>query len=573
MFKKIAETIPRPLWVEAESRVRYLDLYDKLLDGKFYDHLTTAFYDEAKNAGRVVKIAERRPSAQYHLPRMVARWCARKLFAGRHCPKLRHSSPDIAKECTKILNKAKFLSCMGEATMLGSVGSVAMTFRVIKESGREPQVSFKIWRAKFCEPCFDDMGELSSLRVAYLTTGIAFINLGWPLSDDFDVRNEYWFIRDWDNEREVTYQPVKKNDWNPVQGFLTQYDKKNRPMPKAELKEWDDLVFNHGLGFVPGHWFVNLAGGCAPDGACTFEDAIPNSIEIDFTLSQMGRGVRYNSAPQLVIQGNLMNVEPGEDAERSVSTVLQVQASTKSEDGDAYGEGKAYLLEMSGAGIDAGLKMIDGLKKYALEQIAASRKDPDRMKAPLSGRAMEYLDEDSNDLIMDLRTQYGEQGALPLAKKACLACGVLGDNSVGSLILEWPRLYQPTPDEIFALVQALALAMNPVQVPGPSVKSKSATGGTVEKPGAPMPSEEHQLLTPEQARAYLAMVLDVNMLDEETGEVLDQGGDERLRNPGSADEPTLAPKPLEMDDPRAQTESRGEMENSSEEFADAMTPM
>ena len=64
---------------------------------------------------------------------------------------------------------------------------------------------------------------------------------------------------------------------------------------------------HHGLGFVPLVWVRNLPGpsatGDANDGACTFRAAIETQIEIDYQLSQAGRGLKYSSDPTLAHQG------------------------------------------------------------------------------------------------------------------------------------------------------------------------------------------------------------------------------------------------------------------------------
>lgn len=559
LFEKIASTIQYPEWVSRYPRYRTLDLRDKLLDGEFYKQLKYAFYDEMDTVGGLIPLTDRRPSAQYRLARMVARWCARKLYAGRHVPRLRHPDPKMAKKIASALAKYKFNERMSEAVLRGSVGSVAITFCCEQSAGKEPKIALDLWPAKYCEPCFDKFGELTRLRVRYVCPMGSF-RAAYPDYDgkkDLKDADMVWWVRDHTPEEELTYQPEKKDDWNPADGFTNKAIKEFTPLP-GEMG-----TCKHDFGFVPAHWFINLTGGGdprSPDGVCTFEDAIPNIIELDYTFSQVGRGVRYNSAPQLVVIGNVLNG----DVVRGPMQFIQLQAGFKQEDGETVGAGDAKLLEMNGAGTKVGLETVDKLRNIALEQIAASRKDPDKMKGPLSGRAMEYLDQDSDDLVMDLRSQYGEHGALPLIKKICIATKICSDPS--GLTLQWPRLFQPTPDEVFSLVQALALAMNPVQVPGPSTSGPDG----VAKPGAPVPSEEHQLLEPDQARAYLAMVLDISMLDVERD---DDEGDVPADDdpePSEVRRGTPTPTPVEDQIDPAGEEPQGDPpDNSAAGFASA----
>jgi len=564
MFRKISERISYPDWVKRWPRYRRLDLYDRLLDGTFYDHLQFAFYDEVQPGTKnIIKLDERRPSAQFRLPRMVARWCARKLFAGRHRPKLRDGTKGAAgKTKTKsvsaelkllngLLRRARFWQRMGEAVLRGSVGSVAITFRV-EDEGPKARLALTLWKAKFCKPSFDEFGALAQLRVNYTTSGAQLIALGFTVDNDakeLDPTADYWWIRDYLVDEEKTYIPVAKDQWNPCDGFVGENTSKT-------LTEDTTRHVDHKLGFVPGHWFCNLPGGDGEDGDCTWSDAIPNSIDMDYTLSQIGRGTRYNAAPQLVIVGNLLN--DGDDISRGPTTALQVQAGYKEDDGQTIGEGDAKLLEMTGTGIKAGLEYIDKLRNFALEQISAARKDPDKMKAPLSGRAMEYLDEESNDLVMDLRSQYGEDGALPLIRKIAVATKIMGDEAAGALTLQWPRLFQPTPDELFSLAQAIQIFIDPMKHASPmkpetpdQPSTPSATGPA--KPGkkgtpaveAQVPEEENQIMTMEEARQYIRLQMDIDMLDLEDGDDAEEVDD----SPTSPDEPTESvPAPSAIDE-------------------------
>jgi hypothetical protein len=536
MFRKIAQAIRYPDWASEDSRYRCLDLRDRLLDGTFYNHLNYAFYDEVKpGTQELIPLTERRPSAQYRLPRMVARWCTRKLFTGRHAPKVRHKDKAKIASMAALLRKGKFFERMAEAVLLGSVGAVAVTFRVETTGGKNPKVALQCWRAKYCQPSFDDMGELAQLRVAYTTSGAALEAMGAP---GVEKGQEYWYIRDWLPTGEVTYQPVKKVEWNPVHGFV------GEGAANKKLEPWAGEEYKHDLGFVCAHWFVNLGGGLAPDGCCTFEDAIPNSVELDYTLSQIGRGTRYNSAPQLVTIGKVMNGA----VTRGPMTHLEMEAGYKDEDGSMVGVGDAKLLEMSGTGTEAALKLIDHLRNMALEQIAASRKDPDKMKAPLSGRAMEYLDQDSDDMVGDLRSQYGEHGALPLIKKIAIASKI--DKDAGGFTLQWPRMFQPTPDEVFSLAQAFQIMLDPMKKTAPAQpgsRPASAQGAHVDAVPATEPKPEEQLITFEEAKAYIAQVLDLSMIDmEDAGDEQDAVDD----SPTEPDEATpMAPQPTSVDVP------------------------
>ena len=67
----------------------------------------------------------------------------------------------------------------------------------------------------------------------------------------------------------------------------------------------------------------------------------------------------------------------------------------------------------------------------------------------------------------------------PLVKKIAIAAKVLPVDQVGTLAIQWPRMFQPTPDEVFALVQAFALAVDPLS------KTAPGTPGTAWPPRPP----------------------------------------------------------------------------------------
>src|SRR6185437_5581811 len=174
-----------------------------------------------------------------------------------------------------------------------------------------------------------------------------------------------------------------------------------------EVPEIDEArTVHHGLGFVPLVWVRNLPGpsatGDANDGACTFRAAIETQIDIDYQLSQAGRGLKYSSDPTLLIK------EPA----TSDSEIIKGagNALVVSEKGDAR------LLEIGGTASSAVIEYVRTLRELALESIHGSRASPERLTAAQSGRALELLNQGLIWLADNMRTSYGEAGLLPLAR-------------------------------------------------------------------------------------------------------------------------------------------------------------
>jgi hypothetical protein len=125
---------------------------------------------------------------------------------------------------------------------------------------------------------------------------------------------------------------------------------------------------------------------------------VETGIEIDYQLSQAGRGLKYSSDPTLLIR------EPaGSDGEmiRGGGNALVV-----SEKGDAK------LLEINGAASAAVIEYVRTLREFALEGVHGNRANPDRLGAAQSGRAMEMMNQGLLWLADNLRVSYGRASNL-----------------------------------------------------------------------------------------------------------------------------------------------------------------
>jgi hypothetical protein len=243
-----------------------------------------------------------------------------------------------------------------------------------------------------------------------------------------DTTVDYWFMRRWDATTEIWYEPWSvSSDDTPVVDI--------------------DRTVQHGLGFVPLVWVRNLPGfsvtGDPSDGASTFRAAIETQIEIDYQLSQAGRGLKYSSDPTLLIK---------EPATTDTEVVKGAgNALVVSEKGDAK------LLEIGGTASSAVIEYVRTLREFALESVHGNRANADRLSAAQSGRALELMNQGLLWLADNLRVSYGEGALLSLTRMILKASQiyrleVFGD-AVGPmdpsirLSLLWPRWYALTADD------------------------------------------------------------------------------------------------------------------------------
>jgi hypothetical protein len=511
----IVSQMTHPEW--ADSRYKCLDVYDRILDGCFYDHIQHPFFQETEGAGRYIEMHKRRPCAAVNVMQFVVKKVARKLFGGRQKPKIVHDNEELVEAADVVLREGLWDQKVLNVVVQGSIGSTCVVFSILPDGNQKPRVIFDIYRSKYCDPVFDRLGELSQLRVRYIRSGGDFIANGITrdsLGHELEHGARYWYVCDYTLDEVITYLPMTEDLFKPCD-----------PETFKELKPDPDRSNKHNLGMVPAQWFSVKTGCDGPDGSCFWASAINMMITLDYTVSQEARGVWYGLAPQVVSQGPLANWSESEGGQRIVrgpSVVLEYKSGYKDGSGTTIDGGDAHMLETNGAGFREGREFIDQIRKLILEQIAGSRKDPDKLAGtPPSGQAMTVLEDDFIDLVQDLRIAFGEYGMLPLLKKVLRACIKTGhdaaeglnEKEIDELALQWPRPYPPNPQELLQIMQAMDLASG--EPDEPDEPDMPAQAGAEGKPGTPaMKGKKGKpgkppILTPEEIRSFVLAQLDL----------------------------------------------------------------
>ena len=400
-------------------RTRRLLALEALLDGRQYDVLPFPFACERSGAGEYVPLSERRPSVRTGLCRVVVEDSVSLLFSEGHFPTFQAVDDATRTVLPALVRELRLNETMLEAATRGSVGSVAILFRVVDD-----RPFFDVLSSAFLWPEWaeHDRRQLRRVTERYKVEGRDLAARGY----DTDPGRRYWFTRSWDAETETWFQPQPVDD---VAGV---------PLPDPVRS------VHHALGFVPIIWIRNLPGGPvdAIDGACTFSPAIDTVIETDYLLSQAGRGLKYGSDPTLVLKdGGHGDVAPRIGG---ASTALILPP-----------EGDAKLLEINGNAASAVLAHVKELRAIALEAMHGNRAHGDRLGAPQSGRAMELMSQGLVWLADRLRISYGEGALLALVRMVCRASasspnGLLiggayhANLSPDGLGLRWPDWFSPS---------------------------------------------------------------------------------------------------------------------------------
>ena len=420
MFDTICDLIPRD--PDYPPRTRSLDILSRVLDGTLYDVLPYQFHEERGAGGEYSPLRSRRPSVRFALSRIVVEDSVSLLFSEGHFPTIDCSDHTVRQFFADVVKETRLNQVMTEAAVRGSIGSAAILMRVL--GGR---VFCDVLDSTYLTPTWEAQAPdvLSQVVERYKVAGSTLAANGYDIGDP---TLEYWFQRTWDSEWETWFIP-----W-PVGSTG---DAENDPI----------RTVRHGLGFVPIAWIRNLPGPSASgdpnDGSCTFRAAVETQIEIDYQLSQAGRGLKYSSDPTLLIK------EPAtSDTEivKGAGNALLV-----SENGDAK------LLEIGGTASAAVLEYVRTLREFALESIHGNRASADRLTAAQSGRALELMNQGLLWLADNLRVSYGEGGLLTLCRMMLRAAAlyplrVMGRpvpemNPNARLTLKWPRWYPLTADD------------------------------------------------------------------------------------------------------------------------------
>lgn len=427
MFKTIKDKIQRDK--DFPQRQFDIDVLTRVLRGKLYDHLEYPFHQEKKDhIGEYIPLRDRRPSVRYGLCRIVVDDSVSLLFSEGHFPTIECKDEKTREALAELVKETKLNQVMIDAATTGSVGSVAVFMRVLSN-----RVFFEVQNTQYLTPIWkkEAPDTLEKVVEQYKVKGSVLKDQGYTIAED-ELAADFWFKREWDANAETWFMPWKVGT---AAGDGDADDK----APQRDTTK----TTTHSLGFVPVVWIKNLPGGDSIDGECTFPpEAIETAIEIDYTLSQNGRGLRYSLDPTLMVK------EPAVDNDGNM-VKGGGNALIVSSDGDAK------LLEINGTASDAVLNYVRCLRELALETAHGNRANADKLSAAQSGRAMELMNQSLIWLADKLRISYGEGALLDLVgmvvkastkfklqKKDGTEIGELNANE--KLSLTWPAWYAPT---------------------------------------------------------------------------------------------------------------------------------
>jgi hypothetical protein len=412
-----------PVDKDFPPRVARLQALQHVLDGSMYEVLKFSFDEEQNGANEYIKLRDRRPCVRYNLCALAVSQAVAMLFSEGHFPEVAHEDADTAETLKSIIGDTCLNLTLVDAACRGSVGSIALWLRVL-----EGRIYVDVMDTAYLTPAWNPTRPdvLLSVTERFKVKGDALAEMGYTIPDK-DLPAMFWWQRVWTDSDEEWYVPQK----------VVKEKDARAPKPKIDAKR----TVSHDMGVVPVVWIKNLPGGNGIDGSPTFNDeAINTQIECEYQLSQGARALRYAGDPLLLIK------EPASDnggkLVRSAANAMIVN-----KDGDAK------LIEIDGAASEAVVNYVKFMRDLALEQLHASRVNPEKLSSAQSGRAMEMLNQPLIWLADKLRITYGG-GMLALlqmiANFGATSQLIARDSTAYPTLspkpvsLKWPPWYAPT---------------------------------------------------------------------------------------------------------------------------------
>lgn len=447
-FSDIAKGINYP--PKTSDRFKTLDAYSRILAGTLYDHIKVKF-DEENDGSGYIKLRERRPSVIWNGASLISKQLAGLLWGDEQMPMVRTYFGDEPTDADRaaeqdlqhVVEELCLDDLMMEVTEESTVGSCAVILRAMDDKS----AYIEVVPGKRVTPTFDpkNPNRLLKIQQLYSLKGSDLRDYGYDIKDD-DLDRTFWYRLDIDKKAETRFFPMREDRYlklGQVEGGVR--------------VQWEvDQEYKHGFGEIPVVWVMAPGKGASPfDGSCLFGNIVDTLVEIDYMLSQIGRGYRYSADPMLAIsQGELANDARPAGYDELPPTQTDGGAIVKSPTNvlNLGVNGDAKMLEISGQGLSAAGEHVKLLREWALEVVGGMKSDAENEKGAESGRALEMLYQALVLLVKRWRIAVGNKGFIPivgliltaLEKKLIAIEGLSSIPTSTVLRLVWPTWMTPT---------------------------------------------------------------------------------------------------------------------------------
>ena len=328
---------------------------------------------------------QKRPTAPYHLAKAVVDRFTGLLFSETRKPDVEvEGDPDTDDFLHAAMEQMRFWARWREARSVGgSTGSALVTLHL-----RRGRFVMQCHNPKNVQVLWKDRRALEPLGVLIIYRYPQEDFVTDPRTGETTARVvDYLYRRIITDQDDTVYKPVKLE-------------------PGASLA-WDvESEAEHRLGQFPGVWVQNKPVVEQEDGDPDCQGAWQSFDTIDRLLSQMNKALLLNLDPTLVLK-----IDPKE--------LLAMGGTVRKGSDNALnvGTGDAKYLEMVASGVEAGHKLCDRLKQNVLDVTRCVLVDPEKLSgAAQSAKAMEYIYAPMLEQADELRSQWGDNGIIPMLR-------------------------------------------------------------------------------------------------------------------------------------------------------------
>lgn len=395
-------------------------------------------WDKIPPGVKAPPLRRQEPSVQYDLPRLIVDRPTALLFGEGRAPDLVFESDtqvdvsEVNAWLSRVAEESQLYSkLLVWARLACTTGSGCITWAVV-----DGELEFQPRKSQHCYPTFDPRrpGRLIALEIRY-----KFCREELDTTDDGRsvIRSvEYWHREQYTDALHIVFKPSRVSVGLPKEVF-------------EELQ--------HGLGRVPAVWVkpIDDAEPASPDGMSLLDGLEDLFKDIDYTLTQKSRALRYNLEPERAYYG--LSEEERERIRQGGPVPTLLRAKT---------EGTAVeLIEMASEPQRAADEHVTSQRSRALETARIVSPDPDKLLAAArSGAALRILHGSMLEMVGELRAPFGA-ALRDLLNQVITA---LRDNKIalttsrppaviptGSVKLQWGKFFDPTPEDL-QLVASIA---------------------------------------------------------------------------------------------------------------------
>lgn len=428
-----------------DRRYGEIEEKERLYHGQQYEGRGLApSWDQVPAGSRKVPLRQQKPSVQYDLPSLIVDRPTALLFGEGRFPEISFEADaedtdttEVTKWLTKICDEGD-LQCtaLTWSRQGAATGSAVITWGIV-----DGEFDFRSHSAKYCTPTFHPRARkrLTALELKY-----KYSVAETKVVDGREIKVEvdYWHREAWTENEHIVYQPAK------VDG--------------DKLPTWVEAERAvHNFGFVPAAWVKNRDDGEPGkiDGESLLKGVDRLVEDIDRTVSQKSRAVRYNTDPERIYYGLT-------DAEKQKLQVGGGASTSLGKKTDGYA---VELVELKGEGQKIAEEHAIAQRNRALEMKRIVLPDPDKLLAAgKSGVALRILHAVMIELVGEMRQMYGRavRSILNQIVDAARAgkLGALGTFKTalptsipaGRVALTWGDVFELTPEDLVNLANACA---------------------------------------------------------------------------------------------------------------------